>query len=237
MGSNSLPGEWPKASWAILYLAVYLTYLWCSLEGELGHWVSLVLVPLLALWALGRAAEPELRVRDVARRLGLAWPAAGRGMRGAVMAALVIQLVQLLNRTQRVEVASVLSSSSALWIIPAALIFMLLSAGFTEEFFFRGILQRSWSARFRSHAYGIVATSVAFSLYHLPYAYLNPFWPSAGDLSHALRLAFVNGLLGGVVLGILFVRSRESLLPCILLHAAIDWVPAIRMFGKIKFGA
>jgi membrane protease YdiL (CAAX protease family) len=92
------------------------------------------------------------------------------------------------------------------------------------------------TGRFQSTLLGIAVTSVAFSLYHLPYAYWNPSWPSAGDPVRAVRLAFVNGVMGGAVLGIVFVRSKGSILPGVLLHGLINWVPTIRAVGKAVGG-
>lgn len=226
---------WPKAWWVVAYFGAYWVYLWLTVESELAHWASLVLLPWALLWWLGQRSEPRLRLRDVGRRLGLVWPPGGRGMVLAVTLALAIQGIQLLNGDQRQEVLAVLSSGRAVWVVPAALVFGLLTAGFTEEFFFRGIVQRSLSERFRSGLVGVAGASIAFSLYHVPYAYLNPLWPSAGDLPAAFRLAFTNGLMGGIVLGVVFIRSRSTLLPCILVHAAVDWMPVIRLLGKMSF--
>lgn len=234
MGSGAVSPGWPKASWVLLYFSAYLGYLWLVPESELAHWASLVVVPWILLWLLTRRVEPGLRIRDVGRRLGLAWPRANRGIGIALGLTVLVQAVQLLNGAQRAQLLQVSSSSRALWIVPTALLFTLLTAGFTEEFFFRGVMQRALSAHFGSHGRGILATSVLFSLYHVPYAYLNPFWPSSGDLVHATQLAFTNGLLGGVVLGWLFARASGSLVPCVLVHAAVDWIPAMRLIAQIK---
>jgi membrane protease YdiL (CAAX protease family) len=123
-------------------------------------------------------------------------------------------------------------SANFLWLAPAAFLLALATAAFTEEFFFRGIFQRALTDRFNSAVFGIAVASIAFSLYHVPYAYLAGTWPSAGDLGHAFRLALVNGLLGGVALGVVFVRAQGSLVPSMLLHAAVNWIPVIRILSS-----
>lgn len=225
--------EWPRASWAAGYFVLYYAYLWFYREGELLHWLSLVLLPALGLLLLGRRREPNLGPRQIGARLGLRWPERRQGMKLALGLILAVQIPQIMNRAQLAEVVSVLSNASAVWIVPVSFVLMLITVAFTEEFFFRGILQRSLSARYRSNALGIAVTSVAFSLYHIPYAYFIPQWPSAGNMVHAIQLGFVNGMLGGVVLGAVFVRSKSSLIPCILVHAGVDWVPAIKLLGHM----
>jgi len=234
MGDGSTHLGWPRASWVLAYFGVYFGYLWFAPESELGHWASLVLLPWLLVWLLTRRSEPGLRIREVGRRIGLAWPRGNRGMGMAVTLIALVQVVQLLNATQRQRALQILSTPSALWVVPAALVFTLATAGFTEEFFFRGVVQRALSTGRRAHVRGILATSVLFSLYHVPYAYLNPFWPSSGDLVHATQLAFTNGLLGGLVLGLLFARASDSIVPCVLVHAAVDWIPAMGLLAQIK---
>ncbi len=82
----------------------------------------------------------------------------------------------------------------------------------------------------------MLITSVLFSLYHVPYAYLNEHWPSAGNFGHALGLAFANGLPGGLVLGWVFVRSRGNLLAPMLTHALIDLIPAMLLLQRLMTG-
>ena len=60
---------------------------------------------------------------------------------------------------------------------------MMLTAGFTEEFFFRGFLQTRLEVLTRSRVAAVLLASICFGLYHLPYAYFNPAWPSAGDIA------------------------------------------------------
>jgi membrane protease YdiL (CAAX protease family) len=218
------------------YFLIYLAYLSIHQEGEVAHWATLVAIPLLGVWRLSPRWGSPASLRKTARRLGLHWPAQGHGLVLALVLGTLVQGFQLMNGPQRRALWGVLGSSAAIWVVPASLLLVLLTAAFTEEFFFRGVLQRAISGRFGSAALGIAVTSVAFSLYHMPYAYWNPFWPSAGDPLHALQLAFVNGLLGGVVLGAVFVRSRGSILPGVLLHGFINWIPAVRAVGEAVGG-
>ena len=64
---------------------------------------------------------------------------------------------------------------------PLALVLLMMTAGFTEEFFFRGVLQTRLTTSLKSKVWGVVVAAVLFGLYHLPYAYLHPGWPSHGD--------------------------------------------------------
>jgi membrane protease YdiL (CAAX protease family) len=48
-----------------------------------------------------------------------------------------------------------------------------------------------------------------------------------------LTAAFANGLPGGLLLGVLYSRSGNNLLPCVLLHSMINAAPAMTV---IRFG-
>ncbi len=98
---------------------------------------------------------------------------------------------------------------------------------------FRGFLQTRLTALFRSRIVGLFVSALLFGLYHVPYAYLNPNWPSYGDLGAALRSAMGQGGIGGLVLGGLYLVSRGNLLACVVLHAGINavWVMTMIRFG------
>ncbi len=85
----------------------------------------------------------------------------------------------------------------------------------------------------RSPWVAVLIVTVAFGLYHVPYAYLNPNWPTAGDFPAALQMGLVEGGLGGIILGAAYVLWKRNLLACIVLHGMIDAVPIMTM---IKFG-
>ncbi len=75
----------------------------------------------------------------------------------------------------------------------------------------------------------VLITAILFGLYHLPYAYLNPQWPSYGEWGAAWGAALGNGIPGGLILGGLYVISRGNLLACVLLHSLINAAPAMTM--------
>ena len=218
--------------YAALYFAVYLVYLFFHQESEFEHYLGLVLVPLAGLWWV--AGRPGLR-RFLAS-IGLRRSRWRSGLGTALAVGLAVQVLPLMGAPNRARLADALAIPGG-WILPiVALPFLLVTVAFTEEVFFRGILQTRFSDTLGSGWAGIAVTTVAFAAYHVPYAYLNPYWPSAGDLSHAIRLSVLNAGIGGVLLGWVFMRWRRNLLAPMLVHAMIDWIPGTILLSEIKFG-
>jgi len=227
--SMSMPGR--RESWAALvYFFVYLASLFVSLESETVHWITLVAIPLLIALGFG---QPGRSRGEVLGTFGLRRAGWRKGVGWALGLGLVITILQVTAFQHRDEILALIRSGRALWLYPLTLLLMFGLAGFTEEFFFRGFLQTRLEALTRSPWLAIAITSVLFSLYHVPYAFLNPNWPSAGDLGLAFRAAFANGLMGGIVLGVLYTRSGRNLVPCIVLHSMINAAPAMTL---IRFG-
>ena len=233
-----------EAIFAGAYFAALLAYLFYHPESEMEHWLSLVLVPLVRLWLVrGRRG-----IRDLLGSLGLERGRLLKGLAWPIGLGLLLQGVQFLNASNREALAEIFARPYG-WIFPlVALPLLMITVGPTEEVFFRGILQRRFTdaaeiaegaggrSAWRAHAWGIGLATLAFVLYHVPYAYLNPHWPSAGNLPHAFWLATVNGTLGGVILGLVYVKSGRNLMSVILLHAMVDWVPGTIMVSQVKFG-
>ncbi len=209
----------------LCYGAVYVAYLFANPERELLHWLTLVMLPAAAIARVGRYASVAALLRSV----GLSREAGRAGWPLALGLALAFQAVQLLNQTQRGAVFAALEAPLGLLLAPLAFALLVGTAATTEEFFFRGILQTRLAALLRSEGAAALLVTGAFVLYHIPYAYLT--WPSAGNVSAAVRAAAVNGLVGGLPLGILFWRSRHNLIATVFLHACIDLLPAIRMLA------
>jgi membrane protease YdiL (CAAX protease family) len=221
----------------LAYSAVYLGFLLVRQEGELAHWLTLVVVPLLGLWWMRSRRRSCRGLRATLGSVGLARSRLLDGVGTAVVVGLLLQLVQLAGRPQREALGDLLVSGRFLYLLPLALVVLLLTVAFTEEFFFRGVLQTRLASLCRSWPWAVLISSILFALYHFPYAYLEPSWPSAGKPGHALGLAFVNGLPGGLILGWVFVRSGGNLLAPIITHAMIDLIPAMLLLQRLVTGA
>lgn len=224
---NGGPHPWV----APLYFLLYLAYLFWRREGELWHWVSLVLGPFLLVLALhGRAGGSLVSALG---SLGLRRGNLRGGLRVTLVLGVILGFVQLFLSRSGTVALDAFHSGRALYLFPLAFVLMLFTAGFTEELFFRGFLQTRLEALTGSRWWGLGLASLLFGLYHLPYAYFNPQWPSAGDWGAALGASLGEGIPGGLVLGGLYLFSRRNLLAPILLHTLVDTFPAM---GLIRFG-
>lgn len=158
----------------LAYTAAYLVWLWFTREPELLHWVTLVLVPLGAIAGVdrrhrGRTSLPSapaavgLRRGNLRTRVG---PTAALG--------LAVGAAELALSGQGSVLADRLGTRPLLWVfLPLAFAFLLLTAGVTEEFFFRGLLQERLT-RWWGTTPALVTASLVFGLYHFPYRYLTP---------------------------------------------------------------
>jgi protein-S-isoprenylcysteine O-methyltransferase Ste14/membrane protease YdiL (CAAX protease family) len=228
-----MPRVWPtsphpvdrEAAFISIYFAAYLAYLFLYLEGELLQWVTLVALPLGVLPFLGFYRS----LGGVLDSVGLSGARSRRGLPIVLLLGVAVQGVQLLNTHQREDLLQVLRQPNGFLMPLAAFALLLCTVATTEEIFFRGLLQTRLANRLHSDAAGWVVATLAFTAYHLPYAYLNPNWPSAGHLGAAIQLAVANGLLTGAVIGAVYWRNGRNLLAAILLHAFIDLIPATRL--------
>lgn len=91
-----------------------------------------------------------------------------------------------------------------------------LLVGFTEEVTFRGILLVEARRRWESEGWALAISSVLFGLFHLPNWYLGQ------DLGTTIRQVVVTAIIGSGFYALR--RASGSLIPCIALHAAYDWM-------------
>jgi len=211
-----------------------MAYMFVHPEGELMHWLTLVVVPFLLICAYQRRVSPDWSLRSSLGTVGLRRGNLTAGLVWAVPFGLGLSLVmQLLLSSNQEAFREVVTSGKFLYLAPIAFVFLLVTVGFTEEFFFRGVLQTRLALLLKSNIAAILLVSALFGFYHLPYAYLNPSWSTHGDLGAALKAAMFNGILGGVVLGVVYIRSKGNLIAVVIVHALIDVFPAMTM---IRFG-
>lgn len=216
---------------AILYFASYVSYLFGRQESEFAHWVTMVLIPVAIAYA--SLSSDGRSLKNALETVGLRRGSLKRGLGWAILAGALITVFQVILGARAEAIQQLIRSGRAVWLFPFSLALMMILAGFTEEFLFRGFLQTRLERLIQSRWVAVVVTASLFGLYHLPYAYLNPQWPSHGDWGAAWGAALGNGIPGGLILGGLYVVSRGNLLACVLLHSMINAAPAMSM---IHFG-
>ena len=216
---------------AVPYFALYLAYLFWNPESEFFHWATLVVLPLL-LVVLLQDRGPNRFSRAFAS-FGLSKHGLWRGAVVAVGLSVVACLFQLRFSRYSDEIWAIIRSGHVFYLLPLVFLLLMLTAGFTEEFFFRGFLQTRLELLLRSKWLALIVASFCFGLYHVPYAYLNPNWPSSGDFGAALMSAMGQGVPGGLILGGLYIGSNRNLLPCVIVHSSINALPAMTL---IRFG-
>ncbi len=227
-----------KGGWVALgYFAVYMAYLFWRPENEAMHWVTLVAAPFAIAWVSlrrGRSAGGRpAGFRATLASLGLRRGNLTRGLGWALLVGAAITVFQAFGSGRAAEIQALFRSGRALWLLPLTFTLMLFLAGFTEEVFFRGFIQTRVEALTGSRWGAVIVVALLFGFYHLPYAYLNPAWPSHGDWGAAWVAAMGQGVPGGLILGALYVVSRGNLLACVVLHSLINAAPAMTM---IHFG-
>jgi membrane protease YdiL (CAAX protease family) len=216
----------------LAYFAVYLGYLFVYQEGELLHWLTLVGLPLALILLYRRSSQPGPSLRASLASVGLAKGNLRSGILWGLLVGLAISALQVLVSQYKTEIWPLITSGRALFIFPIALLLMLLTAGFTEEFLFRGVLLTRLSRLFRSNVVAVLVSAALFGVYHLPYAYLNPNWPSHGDWGAAWGSAMFQGGVMGLVLGALYIKSRGNLLATVVLHSMVNSLPVMAQLAQ-----
>jgi membrane protease YdiL (CAAX protease family) len=127
------------------------------------------------------------------------------------------------------------TAATLAWAAPASFVWIALEAGLCEEFLFRACLQTRLEALLRSPLAAVLATSTVFALAHAPGLFLRGGPGVDGWSTDPVQvIAFTIATLSPVSLlfGVLWVRTR-SLLLCVLLHAAIDFLPNLVDFYRL----
>lgn len=206
--------------WLVLNLALWPRLFSRSLwfANGISFWMLLVIVPALILLGLG------YRLSD----MGLTREHLRSNVRVTLLAGGVTGLVMLLLTSggRFLRSGEVPPTTLALGLL-ASLGIAILTAGFHEEFFFRAVLQTRLSEALNSRLSGLFLATLIFSLYHLPFRLFEG--PSAGRFGYALAITFTEPVLGGLIFGVLWLRTRNLVAP-VIIHAlmlAIGGLPMI----------
>ncbi len=211
----------------LAYYGLFMVYNSAVRESELLHWATLVLLPLACGYVVARRRQRG-GLREVLGSVGLRRGNLMRGVPLAVLLGVALSLLQLLVSNRSAAIWEMVVSGQIILYLPLTLGLLFLTAGFTEEFFFRGVLQTRLAVWWRREVPALLVAASLFGLYHFPYAYLLPSSPSHGEIGGALgECAY--GALAGVIFGIVYWRSRRNLLAAVTVHVLINALPAMTM--------
>jgi membrane protease YdiL (CAAX protease family) len=224
---------WSALIWygLVVLLATITLASGLELVNQFTNWFFLVFVPL-GLLVLTRGHAVYLR--DALRSVGLTRTNIKDAMKLAVLIMpLTIPLLYTVGDQQRAAIQMIFHAPlRAVMSFLASFVLALLTAGFVEEFFFRGILQSRLAACLGSEWRGLLVASFLFGLLHLPMYYFSPFEPTRGNLVWAVTSIITEQTAVGVLLGVVWVRTHNLTAP-VLLHAFID---ALAMMSALKIG-
>jgi membrane protease YdiL (CAAX protease family) len=234
--------------WPLAYFVVYFAYLFVYPEHDLVHWVSLVAVPL-GVMAMGRLVQERAGasrntdtqdsrrhfVSDLLASTGIH----RRGMRRAAKYGLLVGIPLCaanyftLGSEETARLSSLVSTGQVVIVLPIAFVFVFLTAGLTEELFFRGILQAKLVERLGSKRLGVIAASVCFGLYHLPYSLATSAGRSALSVLDHPAVVVLQATAMGLILGAMFEKCERQLFAPVLAHTLVNLLPAMTL---LKFG-
>lgn len=137
---ETIPSPRVEGGLALGWFAVHSTLQLVRPESEMAHWGTLVAMPALGPLWLRRDHGLRRGFRDTLRSTGLVKPWS-RGLAWAVPLGLGLGLAQLVLSGNQATFRTLVESGRALLLFPLAFAFLLTTAGFTEEFFFRGVVQ------------------------------------------------------------------------------------------------
>jgi membrane protease YdiL (CAAX protease family) len=220
---------WIAVGWYVVFMVLsFITKGGGILANDIAKWLWFVILPLGSLWFVcGR--NPNLA--SFLRSFGLHRQGLGKALLLGLVAFIILLpfILMSMPASQLKKIHDIFQQPlQAMVIIPVSFLLLLFTAGFTEEIFFRGILQSRLAKVMKSELRSCLIIAVLFGLYHLPYAYYSADWQSHGNLVWAIASVLTEQAIAGLVLGVLWMRTR-NLGASILLHVLIDLLPAMTM--------
>jgi membrane protease YdiL (CAAX protease family) len=224
---------WIAIGWYLSYML--LSTIWKGegiLANEFGKWLWFVVLPL-GLLVVARGRKPD--VIAVLRSIGFHRHGMGKAVLLGFVIGVFINLIVIwfYPASELQKLWEILQKPLNLLIrLPIAFTLALITAGFTEEVLFRGIIQSRLARVTGSELRGCILAAFLFGIYHLPYAYFSPSWPTHGNLALAVSAVLTEQMITGVVLGVLWLRTHNLAAPMVF-HALVNTLTILTM---LKFG-
>lgn len=217
------------------YFLIYMTYSFIFPGLDYLHWLTLVLIPFGMLYLIQRKNLISPSFKLSLAFFGLRKNNLSNGIAAALMIGFFVSAIQIAASDNVGVVWQLVNSGEIFYLLPISFFFLIFSVGFTEEFFFRGVLQTRISRLVNSNIFGIVSTSFLYGVYSIPYYYIissntNFF---SGDLD--FLFIFGGSFITGLILGYVYLKSNENLLSCILLRSSIQILPMLMVIKSSWF--
>jgi len=223
---------WSALIWygIVVLLAAFTTAQGFELVNQFTNWLFLVIVPFgLLVLTRGRG----LALRATLRSVGFTRAGLKDALKlAAIVGPLSIPVLYFAGDQQRAAIQMIFHEPfQAIGPFLTSLALALLTAGFVEEFFFRGVLQSRLASYLGSEWRGLLVASVLFGLFHLPMYFFSSFEPTHGNFVWALAGVIVEQAVVGILLGVLWARTHNLAAP-LLVHAfvnALAWMTALEI--------
>ncbi len=210
---------------SIFYFSLYFAYqiLFIDLVSELNHWLTLVTLPFVILLITMKLTVRESRFTDIFAILNIRKTGLLKNLMWGILIGTVMGFVQVMLSRQSSEIMAAIKNGSFFYKFPVAIIMMLMTAGFTEEFMFRGFIQTSLQNRLKSGVWAVLVASALFGIYHFPFAFYKESWPSHGNFWGAIQEGVLFAFIAGLIIGGCYAKFKSLVVP-VIIHAMFNAV-------------
>lgn len=203
--------------WFYFVLAMINHALKLDMVNEITNWLLFVLIPLLAA-----AHIRKEKWKEVLKDIGIKRFDRKTGIQTLLVCVIYIGVIFLIFNLGEETQLFFANMPKIMASLPLFMGLMILTAGFTEEFFFRGILLRSLLNVWKRPYIAILITGILFALYHFPFAYF--LWEeSAGSIVNSFKI-ITEHVVAGYMLGLIYYKSNKNLWSSIILHSLTNAV-------------
>lgn len=209
------------------YFSMYILYSFLIPEADYLHWITLVILPFGMLYFIQRKSLISPSFKLSLAFFGLRKNNLSNGILTSFLLGFLISAIQLITAGDLIIFWQLIDSGEILYLLPLTFFLIVITVGFTEEFFFRGVLQTRISRLLNSNLLGIIVTSIMFGIYSVPYYYLAAVNSNFMFWNQSLILVFGWSFLIGIILGYVYLKSNYNLLSCVILHSTIQIIPMI----------